>query len=169
MVITKKVVREGVGPGISMVRARSPRAVLEHLGCTAACSSCPCRPREAAGARQTGSPLHTRDADWVLGSWLHMSYSPWGVRQWTRTSPSLKKKKYHKNVEKLQSCYVISGNVMVHAIWKIVWQFVINLLYDSASPNLQIYPKESKTYLLKDSYNMFNAASLIKSYNVETL
>lgn len=58
---------------------------------------------------------------------------------------------------------------MVHAIWKIVWQFVINLLYDSASPNLQIYPKESKTYLLKDSYNMFNAASLIKSYNVETL
>lgn len=81
----------------------------------------------------------------------------------------LSKKKNHKNVEKLQSCYVISGNVMVHAIWKIVWQFVINLLYDSASPNLQIYPKESKTYLLKDSYNMFNAASLIKSYNVETL
>lgn len=84
-------------------------------------------------------------------------------------SLSQKKKKNHKNVEKLQSCYVISGNVMVHAIWKIVWQFVINLLYDSASPNLQIYPKESKTYLLKDSYNMFNAASLIKSYNVETL
>lgn len=76
--------------------------------------------------------------------------------------PLSQKKKNHKNVEKLQSCYVISGNVMVHAIWKIVWQFVINLLYDSASPNLQIYPKESKTYLLKDSYNMFIAASLIK-------
>lgn len=59
-----------------------------------------------------------------------------------------------QDVEQLEPSYTVSANdtvTLVHTLWKIVWQFLINLnidlTYNPAISFLGDYPEEMKKYV----------------------
>ena len=45
-------------------------------------------------------------------------------------------------------------------LWRRIWRFLKNLLYDPAIPLLVIYPEKMKTLILKDIYTPVFIAAL---------